>query len=90
MQVSYTKEFKKSIKHLDPFLKLKVKKAVQAIVEQPYRGKPLQYTNNNERTVRVPPFRIIYNVHSDELTFLAFDHRKDIYDRLHEEEQLYS
>lgn len=78
-KVTLSPTFLKETKKLDNTLKIKLKK-IEKILENPEIGKPLKYLRG-ERTVYVRPFRIIYSyiVSQDELVFLKFEHRKDVY-----------
>ena len=73
-----SKEFEKSVKHLDPFNREKLEKQIQKIVSNPEVGKPLRYTRG-ERVLYAKPFRLIYAVRGDDIILLRFDHRKRVY-----------
>lgn len=80
MQIEYTDEFKKSIKKIrDKGLQVKIKKIVEKIIENPDVGKPLQYELAGMRSVRIPPFRILYEYTDDHLTLHTFEHRDSVY-----------
>lgn len=80
MQIKYTDEFKKSLKKVrDKGLQEKIKKMVEKIIENPYVGKPLQYELAGMRSVRVPPFRILYEYFDDHLILHTFEHRDSVY-----------
>jgi len=80
VEVEYSRIFKKTIKKLkDSSLKDHIKSQIIKIVKSPEKGKPLRYNLKGERTVYVKPYRIIYSYNNDIITFLAFEHRDDVY-----------
>ncbi len=80
MQIEYTDGFKKSIKKIrDKGLQVKIKKIVEKIIENPDVGKPLQYELAGMRSVRIPPFRILYEYTDDHLILHTFEHRDSVY-----------
>jgi len=79
-QIVYTSLFEQAIKKLkDNPLKERIKKQIRKIVQNPSIGKPLKFSKKGERSIRIPPFRIIYAVQNTTLYFLNFDHRKKVY-----------
>lgn len=81
VEVIVTATFRRAvdkIKHAE--IKERVKKQIQKIVELPDAGKPLRYDFKGARSLRVPPFRIIYAFHEGRLYLLNFEHRKTAYD----------
>ena len=80
MQIVYTHEFRRGIKKVrDKAMQGKVKKIVQKIIDNPDVGKPLKYELDGLRSVRVPPFRILYEHTGDCLIFHTFEHRDSVY-----------
>ncbi len=77
-KVTRAPAFIKQTKHLDGFLRKKLRKLIHKILEDPEVGKPLRYTRG-ERSVYLKPFRLVYWVREDELILLKFDHRKKVY-----------
>ncbi|MBN9564643.1 MAG: type II toxin-antitoxin system RelE/ParE family toxin [Alphaproteobacteria bacterium] len=69
---------------LDKAMKLQVKKAIdEKLVFDPIGfGKPLQYSLQGHRRLRVGNYRIIYKIktHTREIIISAIQHRKDVYD----------
>jgi len=57
----------------------KIKKIVEKIIDNPDIGKPLRYELTGLRSVRVPPFRILYEYSGDCLIFHTFEHRDTVY-----------
>jgi len=79
-RVVYSTAFEKAVKKLrDVALKERVKKQVAEIVERPDIGKPLKFQRKGERSVWVPPFRIIYAWQGDTVYLLDFDKRDEVY-----------
>lgn len=83
MKITRLKEFINQTKKLDPFLKLKLKKQIKKIVENPEIGKPLKY-KCGERSLYIKPFRLIYSYNKEEdiLYLLKFEHRKKVYEKM--------
>ena len=82
-KIILSQEFLKETKRLDSFLKGKLKKQINKILENPEIGKPLRYLRG-ERSVYIHPFRLIYvySKNNNEIIFLKFGHRKDVYSNL--------
>ena len=82
--VHYAASAAKSIRKLDPGVRRRVKAAVEALAEDPLRGKPLQLTLKGLRSWRTGDYRIIYRLAQDriEVAIVAAGHRREIYDRL--------
>jgi len=80
MQIIFSEEFKKEYKKIrDNSLKLKIINHIKKLHELPESGKPLRYELKGHRSIRIPPFRIIYRLEEDKIIINCFDHRKDIY-----------
>jgi len=80
MHIVYTHEFRREIKKVrDKAMQGKVKKIVQKIIDNPEVGKPLRYELEGLRSVRVPPFRILYEHTGDNIIFHTFEHRDSVY-----------
>ncbi|MFH0817459.1 MAG: type II toxin-antitoxin system RelE/ParE family toxin [Candidatus Micrarchaeota archaeon] len=78
--VVFAKSFKRTVEKIkDSALKERVKKQIAELIERPEIGKPLRFQTKGERTVRVPPFRIIYAWKDDTVYLLDFDKRDRIY-----------
>jgi mRNA interferase RelE/StbE len=84
--VSYTKSAAKAIRGLDPQVRSKVLAAVERLIDDPTRGKPLQLTLRGLRSWRTGDWRIVYRATQEELEILviAVGHRREVYDRLRE------
>ena len=60
--IKYDYKFKKIFKKLDNSYKVKVKKQIVKIIDDPYKGKPMRNVRKGTREVYVPPFRLSYQV----------------------------
>ena len=79
VDIIYTDKFEKEVKKLDSSIKIKVVKQIERIIQSPNTGKPLRYDLKGERTIYVKPYRIIYALDKDNLTFLRVEHKKMVY-----------
>jgi addiction module RelE/StbE family toxin len=80
MQIIFSDEFKKDFKKIkDKLTRLKIIKHLKKLNELPESGKPLKYELKQHRSIRIPPFRIIYRIEQDKIIINCFDHRKDVY-----------
>jgi mRNA interferase RelE/StbE len=84
--IRYTASAAKAIRKLDPQIQRRVRAAVEALAEDPERGKPLQLTLQGLRSLRTGDYRVIYRTVADRLEVLvvAAGHRREVYDRLRE------
>ena len=74
-----SKRFGKSYKKLDSAYKIRIRKAVEKIIENPELGKPMRYSRKGTREVYVDPFRLAYEYVEDEdrITFLDLYHKDE-------------
>ena len=80
IKVLYTEEFKNDIRKVkDKMIQVRIKKLVQRLKDNPEIGKPLKYELSRFRSVRLPPFRIIYELRDGTLLLHKFDHRERVY-----------
>ena len=80
MKLRFSDEFLDDFTKIkDNALKLRIMKHLRKLESLPESGKPLQHNLKGYRSVRVPPFRIIYRIEKDTLFVNFFDHRKDVY-----------
>ena len=78
--VIWTEKFERELKKVkDKTVKGRVKKQIRKILEDPETGKPLRFELKGERSIRIPPYRLIYAVEGDTLYLLRFEHRKAVY-----------
>jgi addiction module RelE/StbE family toxin len=80
MEILFSEEFKREFKRIkDKTTRLKIIKQLKKLIEIPRAGKPLKHNLKNHRSVKVPPFRIIYRLEEDKIIINCFDHRKSVY-----------
>lgn len=80
MQIIFSEEFKKQFKKIkDKSTRINLIKHIKKLGQLPKSGKPLKYDLKGHRSVRIPPFRIIYRLEKDKIIINCFDHRKDVY-----------
>jgi len=79
-EVIWTKKFERELRKLrDKTAKDRVKHQIEKILDNPETGKPLRFALKGERSVYVPPYRLIYAVQGATLYLLRFEHRKMVY-----------
>ena len=83
-KVSYSPSAARAIRRLDPQIRGRVRRAIDLLIEDPLRGKPLQLTLKGLRSWMTGDFRIVYRAVEERLEVLvvAIGHRRDVYDRL--------
>ena len=82
IRVLYTDEFQKDVAKIkDNLIRNRVKKLVQRLIASPISGKPLKDDYAGLRSLRIPPFRIIYEFNEKEKTIILhkFEHRERAY-----------
>ena len=80
MQIIFSEEFKKDFKKIkDKSTRIRVINHLKKLEQLPESGKPLQHNLKGHRSIRIPPFRIIYRIKQDRIIINCFDHRKDVY-----------
>ena len=81
MEIIFSEDFKKDFQKIKyKTTRLRIIKILKKLSEMPEAGKPLKYNLKNYRSVRIPPFRIIYRLEQNKIVVNCFDHRKDVYD----------
>ena len=81
-KVLYTDEFQKDVTKIkDNLIRIRIKKLVQRLIDNPVSGKPLKYNYAGLRSLRIPPFRIIYEFNERGKTIILhkFEHRERAY-----------
>ena len=79
-EVVWTERFERELRKLrDRTIKDRVKKQIEKILKNPESGKPLRFNLRHERSIYVPPYRLIYAVQGETLYLLRFEHRKVVY-----------
>jgi len=84
--IQYTKEAKKKIEKLDSSILVIIRKAIESLLSNPYKGKPLSYELAGLRSLRTTDYRIIYRIKEEQLIIIVISvgYRKEIYKRLKE------
>lgn len=82
--IKFTEEAKMRIRILDSSIKLVIKKAIESLAENPYRGKPLSYDLAGLFSLRTSDYRIIYRIKGGELVIIVISigHRREVYKKL--------
>ena len=80
MQIIFSDEFRKDFKKIkDKSTRIRIINQLKKLEQLPESGKPLQYNLKGHRSVKIPPFRIIYRLEQDKIIINCFDHRKEVY-----------
>ncbi len=80
MKVIYTEEFKRDARKVkDKKIQGRIKKMVKKIKDNPEVGKPLGYDLFGLRSIKIPPFRILYELREDLIILHKFEHRRGVY-----------
>ncbi len=80
MQIIFSDEFRKEFKKIkDKTTRIRIINHLKKLEQLPESGKPLQYNLKGHRSIRIPPFRIIYRIEQNNIIINCFDHRKDVY-----------
>jgi len=84
--IKYTKEAKKKIEKLDKSIRLVIKNAIESLLSNPYKGKPLSYELAGLYSLRTSDYRIIYRIKEKQLIIIVVTvgHRREIYKKLKE------
>ena len=80
----YTTSAARAIRKLDPAVRRRVFAALQRLMGEPERGKPLQLFLKGLRSWRTGDYRIVYRVIEAriEILVVAIGHRRDVYAKL--------
>ena len=83
-RVEYAQEAVKALRKLDPQIRRRVRKAVEALQEDPLRGKPLQFELKGLRSWRTGDYRIVYAVQDRVLRILIvmIGDRREVYKKI--------
>ena len=80
MEAIFTGEFvKQKNKIRDTFTLLRLQKAVENILSNPHKGKFLSRELAGKKSVRITPFRLIFEVKENQIIFHTFEHRGKAY-----------
>jgi len=84
--IKYTKEAKKKIEKLDKSIRLVITNAIESLLSNPYKGKPLSYELAGLYSLRTSDYRIIYRIKEKQLIIIVVTvgHRREIYKKLKE------
>lgn len=76
VKVYFDSEFKKSISKIKNIeLKIKIKKLIKKLIQNPELGKPMKYTRKGTRELYSKPFRLSYIYENDSIIILAYYHK---------------
>ncbi len=81
MEVIYSSKAIKQLKKIGPAEKIKAKKKILALCENPLLGKPLKGELSSLRSLRAWPLRIIYTYDAEKqiLQIVTVDYRGSVY-----------
>ncbi len=80
VKVQYEPSFERTFRKInDENLKMRVKKQIQKIIENPEIGKPMRYTRKGTRETYIQPFRLSYAYlkNEDTIVFLDLYHKDE-------------
>ena len=82
--IKYTREAKKQIEKLDKSIKPIIRKAIESLALNPYKGKPLSYELSGLFSFRTSDYRIIYRIREEEVLVIVvtIGLRREIYKKL--------
>ncbi|MBU1199161.1 MAG: type II toxin-antitoxin system RelE/ParE family toxin [Nanoarchaeota archaeon] len=77
--VKYEDTFKSKVKKANDFLKLKIYKQVEKIIENPLIVKPMRYERKGTRELYIKPCRLSYAYNEKEKIIILLDlfHKKE-------------
>ena len=79
MQIIFSDEFRKDFNKIkDKLTRIKIINHLKKLDQLPKSGKPLQYDLKGHRSIRIPPFRIIYRIESTRISILTIRHGKQL------------
>lgn len=80
LKIDYEKDFLRKIKKIkDSSTKIKIKKQIEKIIENPHIGKPMRYSRKSTRELYLSSYRIAYSLLENEnkLIFLEIYHKDE-------------
>lgn len=82
--IKYTREAKKQIEKLDKSIKPIIRKAIESLALNPYKGKSLSYELSGLFSFRTSDYRIIYRIREEEVLVIVvtIGLRREIYKKL--------
>ncbi len=80
-QIQVQKSAKKQLDKVPDIYRIKIAKAIDSLAENPFQGKKLEGELKGQYSVRVWPYRIIYQIYKKELIISIIDvgHRQGAY-----------
>lgn len=80
-QITFTKTAAKNFKKLDKRYQQAASQALDRLSQEPYLGDPLKGKLKGYYKLRFSRYRIIYQIHNQQLIVIIFDirHRRDVY-----------
>jgi mRNA interferase RelE/StbE len=80
-EVEFSKSAQKELKKFNPDIRLRITKAVYALVSNPRKGNVRPMVGSKSWRLRVGEYRIIYEISDKKLNILIIKvgHRRDIY-----------
>jgi len=80
MDIIFSEQFKKEYKKIkDKQTRTKIIKSIKALADMPKKGKYLKNKFRGKQSLRITPFRLIYEVKESKMLIYCFDHRKKVY-----------
>jgi len=78
-EIYYTDEFKRDAKKLDGSMQVRLKKAIEKIIENPLRFKHLEHVDGY--SVRFDVYRILYRIVGNRVEFIRVGKRDSVYEK---------
>ncbi len=80
MKLVYSPEAHSAIRNFHPTLKSGIKLKLEALLQNPYAGKPLQLELAGFRSIAFQRYRAIYSIENREIRIHMVGHRSNVYD----------
>ncbi len=81
MQIIFSEDFKDEFRKIrDSETRIRILKQIKKLESCREAGKPLRYGLKGHRSLRIPPFRLIYRMEGENIIINCFDHRKEVYE----------
>jgi mRNA interferase RelE/StbE len=80
MNILYTDEFKSDIKRIKSRdIRLKIKRVVAKIKDNPLVGKPLRHIHKGKRRVHIGSYVLMYSINGETIYLRSFQHHDKAY-----------
>ena len=82
MRIIYAEKFERTLRYWkkkDGRIFQSMTNQIEKINREPEIGKPLRHALKSRRRLHVGSFVLVYELHSDQLRFIEFDHHDRIY-----------